>query len=84
MLAPPFSARTGSRTRVEASTGLHDRPLHYPDSKQGPASQIRTGDIAVAARCAFWRETYYSRALYQAELRRVQRCKAILVFSPFD
>lgn len=25
------NARTGIRTRVGASTGLHDRPLHYPD-----------------------------------------------------
>lgn len=83
-VAPSFNARTGSRTRVEASTGLHDRPLHYPDSKLGPASQIRTGDIAVAARCTKRCETYYSRALYQAELRRVQLCNATLVFSPFD
>jgi len=50
----------------------------------GPASQIRTGDIAVAARCTNWCETYYSRALYQAELRRVQLCNATLIFRPFD
>ena len=26
-----YNARTGIRTRVGASTGLHDRPLHYSD-----------------------------------------------------
>lgn len=36
-----------------------------------PASRIRTGDIAVAAQFARERRLYYSRALYQSELRRV-------------
>ncbi len=36
-----------------------------------PASRIRTGDIAVAAQFARERILYYSRALYQSELRRV-------------
>lgn len=36
-----------------------------------PASRIRTGDIAVAAQFARERRPYYSRALYQSELRRV-------------
>ena len=35
-----------------------------------PASRIRTGDIAVAAQLPFIGKPYYSRALYQAELRR--------------
>ena len=47
---PPIDyARTGIRTRVESSTGFHDGPLHHPDTTD-PASQIRTGDIAVTAR----------------------------------
>ena len=36
----------------------------------GPASRIRTGDIAVAAQLPGCGKSYYSRALYQAELRR--------------
>ena len=35
-----------------------------------PASRIRTGDIAVAAQLPDNGKPYYSRALYQAELRR--------------
>ncbi len=35
-----------------------------------PASRIRTGDIAVAAQLPLIGKPYYSRALYQAELRR--------------
>ncbi len=35
-----------------------------------PASRIRTGDIAVAAQFAEAASLYYSRALYQSELRR--------------
>ena len=35
-----------------------------------PASRIRTGDIAVAAQLPRVGKPYYSRALYQAELRR--------------
>ena len=38
---------------------------------EDPASRIRTGDIAVAAQFARERRLYYSRALYQSELRRV-------------
>jgi hypothetical protein len=36
-----------------------------------PASRNRTGDIAVAAQLPFTGILYYSRALYQSELRRV-------------
>ena len=38
-----------------------------------PASRSRTGDIAVAAQLPNYGKPYYSRALYQAELRRVLR-----------
>ena len=79
-----LGARTGIRTRVESSTGFHDRPLHYPDTTD-PASQIRTGDIAVTARSTLRCElTYYSRALYQAELRRASRSNVFLVLKLFD
>jgi hypothetical protein len=44
-------AQVGIRIRVDCVTGNHDRPLHYlgPFFTVNPASQIRTGDIAVAA-----------------------------------
>ena len=110
-LQPSFNlvnnARTGIRTRVGASTGLHDRPLHYPDTSvsfaivfhprceqninafliykcsrwsfsileivSGPASQTRTGDIAVPARkCTgnFTRTSRTTAAHSTTELRR--------------
>jgi hypothetical protein len=49
-----------------------------------PASQIRTGDIAVTARSTLRCETYYSRALYQAELRRASGYDVFLILRPFD
>ena len=44
-------AQVGIRIRVVCVTGKHDRPLHYLGFllNSYPASQIRTGDIAVAA-----------------------------------
>lgn len=56
-------------------TGRHDRPLHYLGIHScamvwDPASRIRTGDIAVAAQLPNTGRSYYSRALYQSELRR--------------
>ena len=43
-------AQVGIRIRVDCVTGNHDRPLHYLGiDTVSPASQIRTGDIAVAA-----------------------------------
>lgn len=66
-------AQDGIRIRVDGVTGRHDRPLHYLGTLVfvDPASRIRTGDIAVAAQFARERLLYYSRALYQSELRRV-------------
>ena len=64
-------AQVGIRIRVDCVTGNHDRPLHYlgifysisrlPDSDRG-----HRGSRAVAGTG----KPYYSRALYQAELRR--------------
>jgi len=64
-------AQVGIRIRVDCVTGNHDRPLHYlgthlqlsrlPDSDRG-----HRGSRAVA----LIGKPYYSRALYQAELRR--------------
>jgi hypothetical protein len=42
----------------------------WADINRCPASRIRTGDIAVAAQLPIVGKPYYSRALYQAELRR--------------
>jgi hypothetical protein len=47
-----MDAQVGIRIRVDCVTGNHDRPLHYLGTCSltvSPASQIRTGDIAVAA-----------------------------------
>ena len=64
-------AQVGIRIRVVCVTGKHDRPLHYlgffkqisrlPDSDRG-----HRGSCAVT----YNGNPYYSRALYQAELRR--------------
>ena len=67
-----YDAQVGIRIRVVCVTGRHDRPLHYlgsrcrlsrlPDSNRG-----HRGSRAVTVTGT----PYYSRALYQAELRRV-------------
>jgi hypothetical protein len=74
-------AQDGIRIRVAAVTGLHDRPLHYLGISHAhstsPASRSRTGDIAVAAQLPSSGKLYYSRALYQSELRRALRRGAL-------
>ena len=63
-------AQIGIRIRVVGVTGRHDRPLHYlgwlsisrlPDLNRG-----HRGSCAVTSSG----NLYYSRALYQSELRR--------------
>jgi hypothetical protein len=41
------NARTGIRTRVEASTGLHDSPLHYPDA----VKSVYLHDVSGTSEC---------------------------------
>ncbi len=49
-LIPHFIyARVGIRTRVEASTGLHDRPLHYPGLKYIPPPVFVRGEARYLA-----------------------------------
>lgn len=41
------NARTGIRTRVGGSTGLHDSPLHYPDA----VKSVYLHDVSGTSEC---------------------------------
>ena len=66
------NAQVGIRIRVVCVTGRHDGPLHYLGSFSHKLSRLpesnrgHRGSRAVAS----IGKPYYSRALYQAELRR--------------